>query len=294
MIRILTLSLFLATAAHAAPPQLIFNGKNLDGWVGDPDLWRVEDGAIVGETTDKKKANGNTFLIWKGGELGDFTLTFRARVTGKNNSGVQYRSKIIDAEKWVVGGYQADMHPSPNYLGMLYEEKGRGIVAQRGQQVVVDAKGKKHVVGSLDKSAKINLADWNTYMVVAKGNRIEHFVNGKLTMRLIDNEEAKRALFRCPRAPAPRRLPDAGGVQGHLAAQQAGDLGDFQGGDRGLQETAPPRETQRAGEAAVDLELEPSQGQQDLRAPPVDPEQRDEGRQAHHHLRQRLYRIRQR
>ena len=51
----------------------LFNGKDLDGWEGDPKLWRVEDGVIIGETGDgDKKIKHNTFLIWQGGEVGDF------------------------------------------------------------------------------------------------------------------------------------------------------------------------------------------------------------------------------
>ena len=60
-------------------------------------------------------------------------------VKGNNNSGIQYRSKVLNEKTWSVGGYQMDMHPAPNYLGMMYEERGRGIIAQRGQNVVIDS-----------------------------------------------------------------------------------------------------------------------------------------------------------
>jgi len=191
--RTLTLALILAAAA-SAPAQLLFNGKNLEGWDGNPDFWRVEDGVIVGETTKEKPTKSNTFLIWKGGEVGDFTVNLKARVTGNNNSGIQYRSKIVDAKNWAVGGYQMDIHPSPNYVGMLYEERGRGITAERGQKVVIDEKGTKHVVGPIDKTAKIDISQWNDYMVQAKGNRITHRVNGKVVAEIIDNQAEKRSL----------------------------------------------------------------------------------------------------
>ncbi len=126
MTRTLTwLILGISTIACRAEWQPIFNGKNLDGWSGDPRLWRVEDGVLVGETnvTDKKTA-ANTFLIWQGGEPGDFILEYKARVTG-NNSGVQYRSRVLDAAKWSVGGYQMDLHPKREYLGMLYAKAAR-------------------------------------------------------------------------------------------------------------------------------------------------------------------------
>ncbi|MFT4546353.1 MAG: azurin [Verrucomicrobiales bacterium] len=194
MIQSLILTFLLVASAAFSNAQQIFNGENLDGWEGNPALWRVENGSIVGETTAEKNTDGNTFLIWKGGELGDFTISLKARITGKNNSGIQYRSKVVDPKKFVVAGYQMDMHPAPNYLGMLYEEKGRGITAERGQQVMVDANGKKHVIGKVDMADKIDLTQWNDYRIQARGNRIEHYVNNKLTARIIDNQIDKRSL----------------------------------------------------------------------------------------------------
>ncbi len=119
MIRHLMMLAALVATSQAAE---IFNGKNLDGWDGDPRLWRVENGVIVGESnaTDKK-LSANDFLIWKGGEVGDFELTYKARVTG-NNSGFQYRSQRIPGEGWRLKGYQMDLHPKAQYLGMLYED----------------------------------------------------------------------------------------------------------------------------------------------------------------------------
>ena len=189
----IVIPLLLAGVSLSASAQNLFNGKDLTGWEGNPELWRVENGCIVGETTPQKKTNGNTFLIWKGGEIGDFEFTCKARVTG-NNSGIQYRSKIVDPKKWVVGGYQMDMHPSPNYFGMLYEEKGRGIVAQRGQKVTLEAGAKPKVTGKIDASKKLNLAEWNEFTVIAKGNYIIHKVNGEVVVEITDNDPAKRSL----------------------------------------------------------------------------------------------------
>jgi hypothetical protein len=191
MTRTLTL-LFLAISAIAcrAEWQPIFNGKDLEGWSGDPRLWRVENGVLVGETNDMdKKTAANTFLIWQGGEPGDFTLEYKARVTG-NNSGVQYRSRVVDAAKWSVGGYQMDLHPKQEYLGMLYEERGRGIACQRGQKVKLG--DKPEVTGKFD-IADVNLAEWNTFRIVAKGNVLQHFVNDKLAAEIEDTHPQKRA-----------------------------------------------------------------------------------------------------
>ena len=189
-----TAALALLAPAVLAAPEKLFNGKDLTGWKGLPEFWSVADGAIVGVTTKEKPTKGNTFLVYQGAALGDFELTLKARITGKNNSGIQYRSKVLDEKKFVVGGYQMDIHPAPHYVGMMYEEKGRGIIAQRGQKVTIGADGKKEVTGEVDKSAKIDIAQWNEYSVVAKGNVLTHKINGKVTAVVTDNQEAKRAM----------------------------------------------------------------------------------------------------
>src|SRR5262245_48591437 len=113
----------------------IFNGKDLAGWDGDPSLWRVEDGAITGQTTAEKPAKGNTFLIWRAGEsVDDFELKLEYKIVG-GNSGVQYRS--TEPETWVVAGYQADIDSGDTFSGILYSERERGILAQRGEKTVV-------------------------------------------------------------------------------------------------------------------------------------------------------------
>ena len=170
--------------------QSMFTGKDLTGWSGDPRLWRVEDGVIIGETnaTDKK-LKANSFLIWQGGEPGDFEMEYEARVVG-NNSGVQYRSRVIDADKWSIGGYQMDLHPKAEYLGMLYEERGRGIACLRGQKVELDAKPK--VTDKFDIE-EVKLEEWNTFRIVAKGNVVQHYVNGTLAAEITDVNEEKRS-----------------------------------------------------------------------------------------------------
>ena len=131
-----------AGAADEADPALvpIFDGTSLAGWEGKPEFWRVENGAIVGETTAEKPTKGNTFLIWRQGLVDDFELVLQYRLTG-GNSGIQYRSK--DFGDFVVGGYQADFEAGATYSGILYEERGRGILCQRGQRATIAADGKK-------------------------------------------------------------------------------------------------------------------------------------------------------
>ena len=182
----------------------IFNGKDLSGWTGDPRLWSVKDGAITGQTTPENPAKGNTFLIWTNGTVGDFELRCSFKLAANNdkgfaNSGIQYRSKILDPNNWVVGGYQADMEAGPTYTGILYEERmTRGIMAERGQKVVWDKDCKKQVVGSLGSSEElqkiIKQGDWNDYVVIAQGNHLQQFINGRQTVDVIDDCESKRAM----------------------------------------------------------------------------------------------------
>jgi hypothetical protein len=181
----------------------IFNGKDLTGWEGEPKLWSVKDGAITGQTTAENPAKRNTFLIWTNGTVGDFELRCSFKLVpgdakGFANSGVQYRSKVVDPSYWVVHGYQADMEAGATYTGILYEEGIRGILATRGEKVVWDKDGKKQVVGSVGNAAAIEASikkgDWNDYVIIAKGNHLQQFINGKQTIDVTDEDESKRAM----------------------------------------------------------------------------------------------------
>jgi len=190
-----------ALACSQAEEKALFNGKDLSGWTGQPGFWSVEDGAITGRTTAELPAKQNTFLIWEG-QAGDFELRFKYKlvdVDGKSagfgNSGVQYRSKLVDPAYSVISGYQADMECGKNYSGILYEEKGRGILAKSGQKVVISEgpspnKPKIEVVGETMPSdeiqAAIKPAEWNEYVIIAKGNVVQHLINGKLAVHVTD------------------------------------------------------------------------------------------------------------
>lgn len=186
----------------------IFNGKNLSGWEGNTAFWSVRDGAITGQTTAANPLKSNTFLIWKGGDVKNFELRLSFRLTGQNdkefaNSGVQYRSRIVDAAAFVVGGYQADMDLTGKYLGMLYEEKGRGILMGPGEKVRVGpipAGQKKAAVEKLSTvtstaalAAAYRKGGWNDFVVIAEGNHLRHYLNGVLTADVTDLDEAKGA-----------------------------------------------------------------------------------------------------
>ena len=180
----------------------MFNGTDLTGWIGSKDLWSVKDGVITGETTSTQPAKENTFLIWTNGNPADFEMRCSFRIEAKNNvgfanSGVQFRSKVVKPEYWVVAGYQADMEAGPNYTGGNYEEKGRGILAIRGQKIVIHADGNKEVVGSLgtaeELQKEIHTDGWNEYIIIAKGNHIEQFINGHRMVDIVDEQTSKAA-----------------------------------------------------------------------------------------------------
>jgi hypothetical protein len=187
------LALLALASTAVAEDKNLFNGKDLTGWKG-LDFWSVEDGCITGRTTKEKPTKGNTFLVWQGGEIGDFEFTFKYKIVG-GNSGVQYRSKVVDEKNFVVAGYQADFEAGKTYSGILYEEKGRGILAQRGQKTVIKdgdkpGKAKVEVTGEVGKSAeiqaKIKAEDWNEYRIVAQGGHLQHFINGVQTVDVTD------------------------------------------------------------------------------------------------------------
>jgi putative membrane-bound dehydrogenase-like protein len=176
----------------------LFDGRSLENWDGNPDFWSVRDGVITGQTTADKPTRGNTFLIYRGFEVGDFELRLQFRIVG-GNSGIQYRSKEMkDAGRWVVGGYQADFEAGTTFSGILYEERGRGILAQRGQMTVVeptgDGKFRVNVIGSIGDSNDIQKVikneAWNDYTILARGNHFTHIINGRVTVDVTDNDAA--------------------------------------------------------------------------------------------------------
>jgi len=188
----------------------IFNGRDLTGWDGNPEYWTVEGGAITGRTTADKPLPYNTFLIWRGKQVADFELKLEFRLEGTNgwaNSGIQYRShELPDVGKWVLGGYQADIDLSKRYLGILYEERGRGILALRGQRVIIRPaqnmlKRRRpfriEVVGKLgdpnELVADIDLSKWNTYRIIARGNHLVHIINGRKMVEVTDEDSRHRA-----------------------------------------------------------------------------------------------------
>jgi hypothetical protein len=178
--------------------RVLFNGTDLTGWDGDPELWSVRDGVIHGETTKDKKANGNSFLIAKDLVVGDFEFEATFRCSSVNNSGIQYRSKHFTENpknKWVVRGYQHELRNSskfPNVSGFIYDEGGkRGRICLVGEQAEWTSAGKKVTGQLIDQGAYQKLFkvdDWNTVRIVAQGNRLKHFMNGTLVLDFTDDD----------------------------------------------------------------------------------------------------------
>ena len=135
----------LATPQEGFRP--LFNGKDLSGWDGNPELWSVEEGCITGKTSRPETLSYNQFLIWRGGVVKNFELRAKIRVSA-SNTGIQYRSREFpEAGKWSVGGYQCVIHSSAPNNSMVYGERWGGILVQNGQSMVIDPEGAKRLVG---------------------------------------------------------------------------------------------------------------------------------------------------
>lgn len=151
----------LATQAAGGEFQPLFDGKSLDGWDGDPELWSVEEGTIVG-STEKKQIKKNSFLS-TAKKYKNFEL--RAKFKLRNgNSGIQIRSAQFPEH--VVKGYQADV-AEQRYMGILYEEGGRGILADVNPEEVA-----KH----------LKPGEWNAYVITVDGPHIVQKINGHTTV----------------------------------------------------------------------------------------------------------------
>jgi len=272
------LSLVLITSAVAqSPPEgfrALFNGDDLTGWDGNPGLWSVEDGAMIGKTKNAKQLGYNEFLIWRGGVLKNFELRVKVKVTGSNNSGIQYRSKELSEHgKWVVGGYQCDIHPKSENNAMVYEERGRGIIALNGQGVVIDPEKKRWLTTERD-TVNVPISDWHDYIIVAQGNQLTHKIDGKVTGELLDFDENARSLegllaFQIHRGPAMtvqikdvflKELPE-GGVVSFAKSAIPSDA-------QIIENKAPPRRARAASRRRRPAEVGPAIGEN--KATPVE------------------------
>ncbi len=192
--------------------QSIFDGT-MKNWDGDPSIWKAEGNVLTGTTTAENPLKENTFVIWRGGEPADFELKVEYRMSA-TNSGIQFRSTHLPqgtptpnptnpdakiAGKWVLKGYQADIDFANQFTGMIYEERGRGFLMQRGQAIEIGADGVSRQIGNLEMSANelkslIKPGDWNTVHLIARGNTIMNIVNGHVTAFIVDDDPKGRAM----------------------------------------------------------------------------------------------------
>ena len=205
----------------------LFDGDSLKGWDGNKTIWRVENGAIVAESTCEKPT-GTTYLIWQGGEAGDFELKAELRGEGAGiNSGIQYHSFLnppaagrgtagggrgpagacpsgqprgtpdaAENARWNVGGPQADFDGTNRYTGQYYEGgTSRGIVAYRGQVVHAEEGKKPRLLANLGSREElggyVRINDWNQIYIVARGRQMTHIVNGHVMSVFIDDDPAR-------------------------------------------------------------------------------------------------------
>jgi Domain of Unknown Function (DUF1080) len=190
----------------------LFDGVSLKDWDGNPKFWRVEDGAIIGEST-KQNPSGNSYLVYRGMEAKDFTLKFEIKVEGDGGSGFQYRSKTgvpwlaniaenVTANvgpvnlNWMMTGPQADFWPSSrDWTGQFYSENTpMRILAWRGQVVEGAGLSRKQVAGEIgDRKALgglVKMNDWNQYTVIARGGTLIQILNGQLMAVMVDDDPA--------------------------------------------------------------------------------------------------------
>jgi len=197
----------------------IFDGKTLTDWDGNPDVWRVEDGAIVGTST-REKPSGNTFIVYHGTEAKNFDLKLEIKVEYGGGSGVQYRSSTgmpppggtgdrgrpggplapPAQARWTLKGPQADfwypVNPvASSYTGQLYSQNtGRGILAWRGQVVNCIPGKMPRLVGNIGNRTElgdfVKTGRWNQYNIIVRGGTFIHILNGQLMAVLIDDDPA--------------------------------------------------------------------------------------------------------
>ena len=189
----------------------LFDGKSLKGWDGNPKFWRVENGAIVGEST-AANPSGNSYIVYRDLVAKDFTLKFEIKIEGNGGSGIQYRSRTgvpwlarIPANvtanvgpvnlAWMMTGPQADFWPSEVYTGQFYSENTpMRILAWRGQVVEGFGVKSKKLMGTIaDRQALgtlVHMNDWNQYIVIARGGTFLHILNGQLMAVMIDDDPA--------------------------------------------------------------------------------------------------------
>lgn len=156
----------------ANEPVKLFDGETLDGWEGNHDAFRVQDGAIVGGSLDAPVPR-NEFLATTG-EYGDFELKLKFKILGAGaNAGIQLRSRRIPDHHEMIG-YQADL--GDGWWGSLYDESRRNRILAKADEEAV-----KKV---------LKPDEWNEYRIVCRGRRIELWINDLKTVDYTEEDES--------------------------------------------------------------------------------------------------------
>lgn len=179
------------TVSSAVPSgtQVLFNGKDLSGWEGDFNWWKVEDGLLTAESTPDKPCEKSNYLTWTGGQPADFQFDCDFKLSTEGNSGIQIRSEPRPGfDTW---GYQADMTGNGDLIGYVYHHKHK-LVAQRGEKVTLSADGERTATRFADEEALLGhfrKEDWNHYQIVCEGRRITLSLNGVVMCEITDLSE---------------------------------------------------------------------------------------------------------
>jgi hypothetical protein len=194
--------------------QSIFNGKDLEGWSGDPTYWRVENGILTGEVTPETILKRNSFIIYEKVQPENFELKLEYKVSEAGNSGINYRSEIIENVPYALRGYQCDIDGKNRYTGQNYEEKKRTTLAYMGEVVTIpqmpdsipEDNIRKNVIKNCwqtrtvtdtkakqESKSKLKSNDWNAVHLIIKDNKMQHFINGILFSEVIDLDEINKS-----------------------------------------------------------------------------------------------------
>ncbi len=188
----------------------IFDGKTMTGWDGDPTIWRIEGGLMVGETM-AEKPRGNSYIVYRGDKTKDFDLKLQMKIEKGGGGGIQYRSQTGIAwtrkpptgtseynTAWLMTGPQADfwfpVRPqAATYTGQWYSENTmQGILAWRGQVTeALPGKANRLVANIADRQALggyVKVNDWNDYEIIARAGVMMHIMNGQLMAVFIDDD----------------------------------------------------------------------------------------------------------
>lgn len=187
----LVLSVSISYAQDFAP---LFYGKTLNGWkAADMSFWTIEDGAITAKITEEKPTDRNHYLVYQGGELGDFELKLKHRIISDHsvNGGFQFRSEMFDGDiPDDCRGYQVDNNTKTDWLVRLYDEFGRHTLAWRGEKTIFNENGEATTtkIDSAQGTSHFRLEDWHEYHLICIGNKITLDVDGKRVAEVIDHD----------------------------------------------------------------------------------------------------------